>query len=340
MFVYINIPFCRQRCSYCKFIVVPSPNPAALAHYTTLLLEEMERSLVGGEWPLDEPIESIYLGGGTPSLLDIPTLRLIFEKLQKNRPMARECEVCIECHPEDVSQEYVDGLLSLGVTRISLGIETLDPWTLIQVGRPDIETCRRALRVVRDSGVASWGIDFITGLPRCGEILDEVREIVEVYDPPHMSVYMLESGRYSVDYGTPDEYEERAMREYTRTVEYLRAHDYDHYELSNLARTGHHSRHNAAYWTHRSYRGYGASAASYVGGARWTNSSSLSGYARGEIRDHEVLTSEDIRTEQILFGLRTFSLKKSLVGDGSVVDSLVKDGMLGVQNDTIFPTLT
>ena len=223
MFVYIHIPFCRRKCSYCKFVIIPDPAPALVAHYTVHLISEIETSLVH-EWRRDESIESIYFGGGTPSLLPASTIEKIIETFRHTRPCAPDAEITIECHPEDISAEYLEDLAYIGINRVSIGIETLDPAILGRIVRPPLDTCRRALTLLRDSPIKNWNIDIIAGLPRSSRtIMDDVQELTEVYQPPHMSVYMLESGRYPAEYGRPEEYEERAVNEYIIAAEYLRS---------------------------------------------------------------------------------------------------------------------
>lgn len=311
--VYIHVPFCQSRCAYCDF-------------YSTTLLTHREGyvNTVCRELALrlselgDEPIETIYLGGGTPSTLRIEELRRIIKATLPLGGTEETREVTLEANPDDLTEAYVQGLRTLPINRVSIGIQSFHDHTLRLVGRR--HTASEAIEAVRRlqrHGLSNISIDLIYGLP--GETLDDwlysLNEAIAL-GVKHISAYhltyeegtrlwhMKEQGAVSpID-------EEQSIRTFELLREKLLAAGYEHYEISNFALPGYHSRHNSSYWQDVKYIGIGPGAHSYDGSNRRWNLSSLTDYIAtplGKNVPHEVehLTTDERYDERIITALRT-----------------------------------
>ena len=362
---YIHIPFCRQRCPYCKFALTPIFDEFKKRRYIEYLKKEIR------EYTVDEDPETssgwqktIYFGGWTPSVLSHDEIFEILECF----PFYREAaiEITMEMNPEDVTPEYISGVLDLGINRISLGIQTLNEASLKEIHRSDRNTIFGALegigsafllssRGTRDlpkkadssyrqndkKDEISLNIDFILGLPfvKPGETLAGIQELHTRFPYiTHTSVYMLEDESY------PKHWRENSITEDDMQIEFLAIMDYFestwwyHYELSNFGKPGYESVHNQAYWDHSNSRGFGLSAASYENGKRWSNSSSFNGYYGWKRDNEEKLTPEQKETEEMMFGLRRAGWKYNKWS--KKIDSLITDGLLEIRENRIKPTKT
>ena len=286
-------------------------------------------------------IESIYFGGGTPSVLSVTKIKEILDCFPKDR-FAGNIEITIEANPEDIMEEWALGVRNLGVNRLSLGIQSLNDMTLETVRRGGSAGIFRALEILKITGWDNVNVDFILGLPhtKSGETLAAIRSLHAKFpNIRHTSVYFLEKGDYPKEWKGFGISEAEATEEYARIIEFLtKERGFEHYEISNFALPGYESRHNRAYWTHENVRGFGLSAASFSNGRRFENAASFSGYSRSETIHEEVLSFEQLRIEKIMFGLRTFSLDPSLVADPETLDGLVRKGYLEYAGSTIRPT--
>lgn len=307
---YVHVPFCRHKCGYCDFAVVAGrddlvePYLAAVARELSWIGEPRE-------------VDTLYFGGGTPSYLSPEQFAQLADAATRWHPLAAACEWTVEANPEHVSAELVASWARLGVTRISLGVQTFDEQKLRALDREHTgEEARRAVEVVRQAGLVAC-VDLMFAAP--GETLADWRsdlEAVVALPCEHVSTYGL-----TFEHGTPftqardrgrlaaaDEELERAM--YCEAIERLAAAGYEHYEVSNFARPGRRSRHNEVYWSAREYFAAGPGAARYVAGVRETNHRSTVGYLRrvlaGEspVADREELTPEQKARERLVLGLR------------------------------------
>lgn len=309
--IYVHVPFCRSFCTYCDFyseIACRGREAGALDSYMNSLLEEISSRREEILGTLD--VNTLYIGGGTPSVLPPAVLGRIVDAL----PGAPYDEFTMEVNPEDIVQggpEYVRCLMALGVNRVSMGVQSLDDGMLRWMNRRhSADGARQAFRILRECGVPNISVDIITGVP--GMDIDmlqrTVREVLE-WRPEHISAYqlsveegsalarMIEEGRCAE---APEE-ECRAQYEYMCRV--LSEEGYRHYEISNWALPGREARHNSAYWTRAPYVGLGPGAHSLSadGLTRSWNSQQLSGWTSGS----ETLGAEEVREEQIMLGLRT-----------------------------------
>ena len=299
--IYIHVPFCRSFCTYCDFyseIACKGKEEAAMARWADEVCAEIAARREEIESTLD--LDTLYIGGGTPSVLPLSVLRRILDKLEAIRdgqragpcpvkgPRSRHCpsempahsnytEFTIEVNPEDIIERgpgYVQGLQDLGVTRISMGVQSLDDGILRWMNRRhSADGARKAFRILRDSFVlpCAISIDLITGVPgMTEEILEKTLEEVISWRPEHISAYqlsieegsalakMIEDGRVT-ELG-----EEECRAQYELVCRRLAEAGYRHYEISNWALPGHEAAHNSAYWTRHPYAGLGPGAHSLI----------------------------------------------------------------------------
>jgi oxygen-independent coproporphyrinogen-3 oxidase len=308
--VYVHVPFCRHRCGYCDFTLVAGRDDL-VDRYVAALARELERVL--------EPLEAdtLYLGGGTPSHLGPDGLRRLFGLLQDRVRPAAGAEITMEANPNDVAGPLVAAAVACGVTRVSLGAQSLDAATLRALDRDHApDDVRRAVDLLRAAGLAV-NVDLMTAAP--GQSLTAVEAdlaAVLALGAPHVSVYCLtwEKGtRFEAllrrgDLHAAEETLERAMME--ATIDRLEAAGFEHYEVSNFARPGHRCRHNEAYWDCRPWEAFGPGAARFDGRTRITNHRGtltwMSRALAGEdfSGDVDAMTDEEAARERLVVGLR------------------------------------
>lgn len=278
--VYISWPFCSQKCTYCNFSSGVFPKELE-AEYAAALLREIADQV----W--DESADTVYLGGGTPSLMPLETLGAIL-KAVPGKPWA---EATLEAAPGTLTLERVQAWRAAGITRVSLGVQSFVEREAARTGRKHTaETVARDIAVLADSGIADFNIDLIAGLPGQTEATwEESVDWVERLGAPHASVYMLEvdedsrlgqevllNGRR---YGAPEiPSDEIIVRLYERAAERFELMGLRRYEISNFARPGFESRHNLKYWQLEPYFGFGADAHSCYRGRRWQNAETAAEY--------------------------------------------------------------
>jgi len=310
--LYVHLPFCSSRCGYCDFVTVVG-RVDEHDRYATALLQELalECALLAPE------LESVYLGGGTPTFTTPGAL----ERLLAGLPAARE--LTVEANPETVTPALAALLIAAGVTRVSVGAQSFQPGLLAMLGRvaqPD--DVRRAVYALRDAGIDNISLDLIYGIPG-QEPSDLEADLTEALAlaPEHVSAYELEAKpgtRFTHDHGVELERQAEAMEWYVeRVVDVLTGAGYRWYETANFcltpARAGGRdlrARHNLGYWQGRDYLGLGIGAVSTIENRRWRNAPSLQRYvaalARGESprREYEELPSAVRATERVMLGLR------------------------------------
>jgi oxygen-independent coproporphyrinogen-3 oxidase len=337
--LYVHAPFCRAKCRYCAFYSLPAgpggPDARALSRYLTALEAEMDRqALACAENLALGPAPSLFLGGGTPSLLGPEGLARVLHALSARFPLADDAEITLEANPDSATPELLRAARALGVNRLSLGVQSLDDGLLAALGRThDARQAGQAVADARAAGFGNLGLDLIFGLP--GQTpqawLDTLRRAVDLA-PEHLSCYGLtiEPGTpLAADAATlarlPDDDAQAEM--FLRGAEFLAAMGYEHYEISNFARPGRRCRHNLDCWRGGDVLGFGPAAASTLTRAdgvqtdspqtdgtraeRWTNPASLdawealvlSGRAGGHER--EAIGPELRAREALMLALRT-----------------------------------
>lgn len=318
--LYIHIPFCVKKCFYCDFASV-SDSPGTHEEYISSVLREME--FCSHEMPESLVAQTLYMGGGTPSLLHPKLVGKLIEAALKNYNLAATAEITLEANPGTVTAESFAGYRSAGVNRLSIGIQSLDDSMLSLLGRAhSAQQARNALSMARSAGFDNIGIDLIHSLP--GQTLEHWQRTLHdavALGADHISAYGL-----TVEEGTPfsgmlDRNEislpgnddSAAMYEAAMTM--LEASGYEHYEIANFARPGFRSRHNQVYWQRGNYLGFGAAAHSFLRepgfGQRWSNPSGIADYCSLfslpqplPKLSHELLAQTDAMSEAIFLGLR------------------------------------
>lgn len=306
--IYIHIPFCRSRCTYCGFYSTTGLD--LRQRYVDAVCREL--SIRGTE------VCTIYLGGGTPSQLTIQQLRQIFDALYIYNKVEKDTEVTIEVNPDDITEEYAKALTTLPVNRISMGIQTFDDQRLHFLRRRHTsDQAVNAVKTLRHAGFQNISIDLMYGFP--DETLEEWMSNLSqaiALNVEHISTYCLMIEEDTPLYQQfqqghivePDEELERQM--YEVLIDQLQTAGYEHYEISNFARTGYRSRHNSSYWTGIPYIGIGAAAHSYDLKSRSWNVADIhqyiEGMERGErIYEEEVLDDDTRYNDTITVALRT-----------------------------------
>lgn len=308
--VYVHVPWCRVRCPYCAFHVVPdrpgAPLPAEA--YVDRVLALRRRRAADG---FAGAPHTIYLGGGTPSRLPDAALTRLLSGLDPSGAV----EVTLEANPEDVDAARIARWRDAGVTRLSLGVQTLQPALARRLGRAHTPAdARAALDRVAGSALATWSVDLMFALPgQSPDDLDADLDALTTWSPPHVSLYGLtyEPGTAFArarDRGTFAELDEDAWSaQLDRLEAWLREHGLDRYEISNAARPGHEGRHNQGYWTDRPYLGLGPSAHSYApDGRRWVEREDTAAWLAAD-EPRGPIERPDARaraTERLLSGLR------------------------------------
>ena len=292
--IYIHIPFCKRRCIYCDFFSTTQSEKKS-AYVRALCRElEMRRDYVEGE-----EIETIYLGGGTPSQLTEEELKAIFASIYHIYKVKEDAEITLEANPDDLTPEYVAMLRQLPVNRISMGIQTFQEETLKLLHRRHTATqAIEAFRRCREAGFQNISIDLMYGLP--GETLEtwkeDLRQAINLR-PEHISAYHLIYEEDTALWKLREQHqveeadEDLSVSLFETLIDRLKEAGYQHYEISNFCLSGMHSRHNSSYWTGKKYLGCGPSAHSFNGVSRQWNVASLEGYIKGVeegVLDYEV----------------------------------------------------
>ncbi len=282
--IYIHIPFCQRRCIYCDFYSTTDADRTV--SYVRALRKEfqMRKDYLHGE-----TIETIYLGGGTPSQLSVSQLAEIFDGIYSVFEVGENAEVTIECNPDDLSEDYVRGLRSLAFNRVSMGVQSFSDEHLTRLRRRhSAAQAIEAVRCLQKSGIANISIDLIYGLP--GETLSEWKSDLDKafsLDVPHLSAYhlMYEEGtplyKLYQQHKVSEVAEDLSVAMFETLIDKSAAAGYEHYEISNFCYPDMYSRHNSSYWHGIPYLGCGASAHSFDGRSRQWNVASLSEYIEG-----------------------------------------------------------
>lgn len=315
MLLYLHVPFCRSKCGYCAFHS-QVPDDTAVQVYLDALMREIA---LWGDRLGNVPVETIFIGGGTPSILSSKAIDVILNRLAKTFAISGGAEISMEANPESALRDsFLHDVYSSGVNRLSLGIQSLNRDLLHTLGRP--HSAKQAIEAVeraRQSGFANINIDFIWGLPgqRIKHWLEELKQIVKL-GPDHISCYSL-----TIEENTPFEaaYDDGKLelpsdddqgKMFLYGSDFLELQGYSHYEISNFARMGFQCRHNLGYWEGADYLGLGPSAVSTIRSRRWKNTKDLAEYAEktrdGQIGEYaETLTPHDRMEELIMLRLRT-----------------------------------
>jgi oxygen-independent coproporphyrinogen-3 oxidase len=392
--LYIHIPFCLSKCHYCDFYSLTSIS--AVPDFLDALFKEMEMyrnrfnpfdpsaapspaiqsrdkgalrvnpEQASAFMPGSRRVDTVYIGGGTPSLLSPQQLESILISVQKNFDLISTPEITVETNPADLDQSSLELIREIGINRINIGVQSFDEKILNFLGRRhSVKQAISAVEASRKAGFRNIGLDLIYGVPaqNIDSWLDTLKQAV-AFSPEHISCYQLtlESKtplgiRYQAgEFSLPGE--ELQYEFFMKTSEFLEDAGYIHYEVSNFALgTEYSSRHNQKYWDHSPYLGLGPSAHSFQGNRRWWNHHSLDRYLAAinagnlPIEETEILTMEQLRLEALYLGLRT---KKGvclqdfenryhydlLTVKKEILDKLEEEGFISIQDGHLYPNQT
>jgi len=311
--IYIHIPFCRKRCHYCDFF------KSTDLHQKARLLAGLKRELECRASELaSEEINTIYLGGGTPSVLLIEELKDLLETVRLNFEVSPEAEITMEANPDDLSEEMLSELRQIGFNRLSIGIQSFSDSDLKRMNRRhDSLQAVQSVKLAKKAGFSNISIDLIYGLPNQNmeDWEQNIRQVIEL-DVPHISAYNLTYHQGTVFYDQlkkgilkelPDEL---SLQQFQLLIRLLKDAGFEHYETSNFCKPGLYSKHNSSYWKSKKYLGIGPSAHSFDLNSRRWNVSSISEYLSGiennePYSEFEILTEQDRYNDYIITGLRT-----------------------------------
>ncbi|BCS80997.1 radical SAM family heme chaperone HemW [Anaerocellum diazotrophicum] len=353
--LYIHIPFCKKKCYYCDFVSYENVNDDVIFSY----FRALESELIYYKENYEIEIDTIYIGGGTPSFISAKYILALLEFLYSNFKIKSNCEITIEANPESITQEKLRSYSLAGVNRLSVGIQSLNDVELRAIGRVhNSEVALKILSVVPLYFV-NFSVDVITGLPyqTFKSFMQTLKTLLE-FSPPHMSIYSLkiEEGtplfeRYE-EYKSllPSEDEERRMFWWAKRI--LSEVGLYHYEISNFAKKGFECKHNLKYWNVEEYIGIGCAAHSFFEGCRYYNTSNINEYAKKikenglAVEGEEFISNEESEKEFIILGLRKiegFSLDEFRERFGveferkynSQIEKLKKYGLIEVNNSRL-----
>ena len=355
--LYIHIPFCVRKCAYCDFLSFPATERAHET-YVAKLIEEIYGQSAGFQ---DYCVTSIFLGGGTPSILSADLMRDLFEALYQCFDIAVDAEISIEANPGTLTMEKLHMYRTCGINRISIGLQSADDEELKALGRSHCyDDFLKSFQRARQAGFTNINVDLMSALP--GQTVQSLKNTlrkVMMLKPEHISAYSLiiEEGtpfydRYHADQSAfPDEEMDREM--YHLTKEIMAAQGFERYEISNYAKPGYECRHNIGYWTGVDYLGLGLGASSYTHGFRYHNVTDIDEYLSLDLseggaaaRDIQKMSEKEQIEEFMFLGLR---MMKGVSGSefferfglnlwsiyGEVFDRLAAQGLLEVRKPEV-----
>ena len=305
--LYLHIPFCRSKCVYCDFCSFPRPDEALMSAYVDELIRRMERAPAR-----DREVDTVYFGGGTPSLLPPHLVRKLTEAIHANFRILPDAEITVECNPtgEIDWTPWVAG----GINRVSMGVQSMQDVELHRLGRRHrAADVSRTVADVRRAGIRNVNLDVMLGIPeQTAASLEDTLEKMLALEPTHLSAYcltvedgtpldrLLAEGRIAI----PDE--EQTLALYEQVCRTLASHGWEHYEISNFARDGFRSRHNTHTWQYREYLGLGVAAHSFLDGERFGNSRDMDAFLRGEdiVIERNRPTGDEMISEYVMLALR------------------------------------
>lgn len=354
--LYIHIPFCAQKCLYCDF-----PSFARKDHLRKAYIEALNKEIISlREKHNNLEINTIFIGGGTPSVLEVDELECLLKEVAKLN-MAKDIEYSMECNPGNLTEEKLEVMKKYGVNRISMGLQAKQDNLLKGLGRiHNYKTFKENFLLAKKVGFNNINVDLMFGLPnqRLNEWEETLREIISL-EPAHISAYSLIIEEGTAFYNLyendklklPTEEEERKMYHLAKKI--LEENGFNQYEISNYAKEGKECRHNLAYWNMDNWIGVGSAAASYINGKRIKNISSVEKYInsineKGEVVEEIINNSKNDNMEEFMFmGLRKINgideneFKKRFsmnINDvyGEILNKYIGEGLLIRESGRIF----
>ncbi|MBE5766052.1 MAG: radical SAM family heme chaperone HemW [Clostridiales bacterium] len=337
--VYLHIPFCASKCAYCDFASWAN-RKGDWAQYVRMLIDEIETSGGGS-------VETVFFGGGTPSLLQPELLVNILDAVRRTFDVHPDAEITLEANPGTLDAAKLEMYRKAGFNRISLGVQAADERLLRSIGRIHTwQEAEDAVRMAHEAGFENISLDLMYGLPE-----QSVQDVEDALDKAlalpirHISCYNLiveegtplargvEAGKLII----PDEDIQAQMQR--AVCAKLEAAGFDRYEISNYALPGYECRHNINYWMRGNYYGFGCAAHSLVNGVRYANPDSLDDYLCGERRTYEErLTEEDVRIETVMLGTRTRWGADASLADEAEVKKMIRSGLARMEGNMLVMT--
>jgi oxygen-independent coproporphyrinogen III oxidase len=313
--IYLHIPFCHARCNYCHFVIRPW-RPAAADRYWRALIRELDRYF--SDNPLREIVDSVYFGGGTPSIIPEEQVESICTTLRRHITLSPDCEISLEANPGSLTESKAAAYFESGFNRISLGAQCFDDAELASIGRDHTAAqISESFEILRKAGFRNINLDLMLGLPAQGKT-SWVRNLEKTLAlaPEHVSVYMLDLDDKSPlfhrarrgEVALPED--DDVADWYLGTIDTLVTSEYSHYEISNFARAGYESRHNLKYWLRHPVLGFGVGAHSWDGRNRYANHSGFPEYltavesGRSPVQWTTETGSRQALQESLFLGLR------------------------------------
>ena len=311
--IYIHVPFCKQACNYCNFHF--STNLALQNDFTDALLKEIE---LRRTYLANEPIETIYFGGGTPSLLPLPSILDILNSIYRNFPISADPEISLEANPDDMTLSYLKAWKEFGINRLSIGVQSFYKDDLVWMNRAhDAQQAVEAVENAITAGFENFSLDLIYGLPQLtDEKWNENLGKAISLNPSHISCYALTVEPKTALYKmiqmkkSAGVQPEKQARQFLAGIQLLEAAGFEHYEISSFSKPGRRSRHNSSYWQSKKYLGLGPAAHSFDGTSRQWNISNNAIYIKSLMEgrlnmESENLLPRDLLNEYIMTSLRT-----------------------------------
>lgn len=308
--LYLHIPYCKQACHYCDFHF--STQRSTEAAVVKAMHAELATRAQQAPWK-GSRINSLYFGGGTPSYLAVADLAQLIAKAQALFSFNTAAEITLEANPDDITPEKLEAWHSIGITRLSIGLQSFDNLELQSMNRAhDASHSVQCLEWIADGPIQNYSVDFMYGMP--GSTVESwTRQLDQLatYLPPHLSCYALTVEEKTVLYHnvrsgkTTLPSDEVIVAQFEALRAWASEQGYTHYELSNFAQPDKYSRHNSHYWSGQPYLGIGPGAHSFDGKKRWWNVSNNTLYAQGAEVPSEILTPIDLLNERLMVRLRT-----------------------------------
>lgn len=340
--IYIHIPFCHSICSYCDFCKVIY-NSSWIKPYFTRLEEEIDNAYLG------EIIETLYIGGGTPSALNLDELCELFKIISKFK-MSKNIEFTFECNLNDLTQEKLEFLFKAGVNRLSIGIESFNDNKLKFMNREaSFNNTKEKIDLARKIGFKNINIDLMYAIPSEDnkDLIKDLKLFLKL-NPEHISTYSLmieKNTLVGLNKIKPIE-EERDSKMYDIICKTLKKAGYIHYEVSNFTKDGYQSKHNLTYWNNEEYYGFGCGASGYVAAVRYENTKSLTEYLKGNFVSSKSLMSKiDNMENELILGFRKlnginledfYNKYQENMQDVFPIKPLIRNGDLIYKNGNVF----
>ena len=347
--IYFHIPFCKQKCSYCDFYSTKDSN-----WIDELVQSEIKELILRKDYLNHELVETIYFGGGTPSLLSIYSVIKLLKCVRENFNVSADCEITFETNPDDLTEDYLKELFDNQINRLSVGIQSFNDDVLKYLGRRhDSCNLNYNIETAKSVGFVNISVDLIFGIPGMSlhTYLDSLDKVIQL-DIQHISAYSLTIAEGTLFYKLRKQNilkeidEEDLLVQFNSTIDILSKNGFNHYEISNYAKEGYKSQHNCSYWEDVNYIGIGPSAHSYNGISRQWNISNTHKYCdlvgkNVPFFEVEFLTRKDKFNEYIITGLRTSNgVSRKFIEEnfeGEVVKHFIKEVFSLLKQELIHP---